>query len=124
MPATLTQYQEFQKGLTHLANHSTDQVIKEKIIRALIGKVWIHESGFKLEFMTGGEYIEMQQRSLEPDLEIPESTEDDESSPPWDLEDVSPPDFRQKKSRAHYPDSGSNSLTNGGPTRIRYEPLY
>jgi len=64
----------------------------------------------------------MQSRSLEPDLEIPASTEDDDSSPPWDLEDVSPPDFRQKKSRNQFMVPGSNSLTIGGGGELPRNP--
>jgi hypothetical protein len=111
MPATLTQYQEFLKGLAHLADHLTDPVIKEKIIRALVQRIWITEEGFKLEFITGGEYIEMQSRVLEPDLEIPDLRQENDPSPPRD--------FRQKKSRNQFLVPGSNSLTNGGPTRTR-----
>jgi len=113
VPATIEQYQEFLRVLAHLADVSDSAQIKEKIIRALIRKVWITETGFKLEYLTGVDYIEMEQRMLEPEIDIPDNYDFDKNpTPPWGFDDLS--DSGQNKSRNQNLVPGSNSLTNGG----------
>ena len=113
IPATLKQYQEFLRGLSQLASENESHQMKERIIRALIRKVWITENGFKLEFITGGDYIEMEQRSLEPEPDF-SGIIDNDSEPTWDVEDIDLPNSGQKKSRELIQFPGSNTLTNGG----------
>jgi hypothetical protein len=73
----------------------------------LSGKIWITENGFKLEFHTGGDYMEWEQRQLEEEPVLPDNWDNDDSS-----------DFGHKKTQGDFLKSlGSNSLTNGGHDR-------